>query len=149
MSNSRSNETYGESLFRVIAVRLSPGDDVRLELINICERNRIEAAVVLGAVGSLSTARIRFANQPEPVLFEDKLEILSLSGTVSRHGLHLHVSVADSSGNCKGGHVARGCQVYTTLEIVIGILENLQFTRAYDSKTGCKELWIRDQANPG
>jgi predicted DNA-binding protein with PD1-like motif len=73
---------------------------------------------------------------------ETKVEILSLSGTLSANGSHLHLCVADSEGHCVGGHLSDGCIVNTTAEIVISEFPKLIFKRAPDAQTGFEELVI-------
>ena len=41
-------------------------------------------------------AALRLADGTTRQTFEGPLEIVSLAGTLSRHGLHLHVAVADA-----------------------------------------------------
>jgi predicted DNA-binding protein with PD1-like motif len=66
-----------------------------------------------------------------------------MTGTLSASGVHLHMSLSDSNGRAIGGHVTDGCIVYTTAEIVIVDLVDLEFRRAHDPKTGYRELTIR------
>ena len=73
---------------------------------------------------------------------QGKFEILTLSGTVCGTGLHLHISLADSSGKTLGGHLLDGNRIYTTAEIIIGEATDLLFARAIDSETGYLELTI-------
>ncbi|MFN9055893.1 MAG: PCC domain-containing protein, partial [Cyanobacteriota bacterium] len=77
-----------------------------------------------------------------------ELEILSLSGTISPDGAHLHISVAGSSGAVIGGHLGAGSLVRTTAELVIGLLPDWRFSRELDPATGYPELRISPQA-PG
>lgn len=126
----------------VFAVRLSPGTDVRQAIEEIAKRERISAGSILSAVGSLSRVQLRFANAKEPTELAGKYEILTLSGTLSAAGVHLHMAVANERGDCKGGHLVKGCQVYTTLELVIAQFTNLRFTRQWDALTGYPELEI-------
>ncbi len=56
-----------------------------------------------------------------------ELEILSLAGTLSPDGVHLHMAVADSSGTVIGGHLCAGSLVRTTAELVLGLLPEWQF----------------------
>jgi predicted DNA-binding protein with PD1-like motif len=42
-----------------------------------------------------------------------------------------------------GGHLAHGCKIYTTAEIVIGATDEIVFTRETDAETTYKELKIR------
>jgi predicted DNA-binding protein with PD1-like motif len=128
---------------RTVALRLSPGVDLKAALLDWCEEQQIEAACVLSAVGSLHDAAIRFAGRKGACHAEGKLEIVSLSGTLSRHGCHLHIAVADGRGRVSGGHLMAGCRVRTTAEIVLGILSSVRFEREQDAATGHRELQIR------
>jgi predicted DNA-binding protein with PD1-like motif len=90
----------------------------------------------------LSDANIRLADEDKSLSLSEKLEILSLTGTLSKDGVHLHISIADLEGRVVGGHLLDGCIIYTTAEIVIGEIENMIFSRRYSSDTGFKELNI-------
>ncbi|MEL6555325.1 MAG: DUF296 domain-containing protein [Cyanobacteria bacterium J06621_11] len=127
----------------LVSFRLESGADIRRDLENLIKRDSISAAVVMGAVGSLSNVCLRFAGQNRhTTLGGNSYEILTLSGTLGEGGVHLHMSVADSLGECKGGHVVYGCRVNTTLELVIALLPHVSFMREMDENTGYKELKI-------
>ena len=126
----------------IAALRLSPGADIRRYLEDFAKKRQIKAGVILGAVGSLSATCLRFAGNDAHAELAGKHEVLTLSGMLSDEGVHLHMSVADSNGECKGGHVVYGCTVYTTLEIAIARLPNTTFQRIFDPSTGFKELKI-------
>ena len=70
-------------------------------------------------------------------------EIVSLMGTVSGHGSHLHASLARRDLSVFGGHLRPGCLVNTTAEIVLAELPDTVFTRERDEATGYEELAIR------
>lgn len=125
-----------------VALRLTPGQDLKIELSNYLKTNQIEAAYIATCVGSLQQAAIRFANQPGATILKEKFEITSLVGTLSMHGSHLHITIADSTGKPLGGHVMDGNLIFTTAEIVIGILSNVIFKRELDEQTGYQELTI-------
>jgi predicted DNA-binding protein with PD1-like motif len=125
-----------------LALRLSPGMDVKEELERLVKQRGIKAASVLTCVGSLRDAIVRFANKPNGTMLKGPLEIVSLIGTLGEDGLHLHIAVSDRDGVTTGGHVMPGCRVFTTAEIVLGILTEAVFTREIDSATGFKELVI-------
>jgi len=74
--------------------------------------------------------------------FEGKYEILSLEGTLSLEGLHLHTVLSDEQGNVVGGHLKEGCIINSTAEVIIGTLEDIQFTRDLDKNTGYRELKV-------
>ncbi|MDJ0703379.1 MAG: DNA-binding protein [Leptolyngbyaceae cyanobacterium MO_188.B28] len=126
----------------VIAIRLKPGEDLKQSLLRYCIDQKIDAAYMLSCVGSLRQAAIRFANKPEGTVFEQTLEIISLEGTLSQQGVHLHIAVSDSEGQVIGGHLMVGSNIYTTAEIVIGIAPNIIFKREIDPLTGYRELTI-------
>jgi predicted DNA-binding protein with PD1-like motif len=124
-------------------VRLLPGDDPKLALERIVAEERLEAVVVLSCAGSLARAAVRFADKSEPTILEEKLEIVSLTGTLScTGGSHLHVALADGTGKTIGGHLKEGSRVYTTAEITLGIPRGVRFVREPDPRTGYPELWI-------
>lgn len=129
-------------LAKTMALRLHPGTDVRQYLEEFAVEQKISAGVILGAVGSLSKTCLRFASNRTHTELSGTYEVLTLSGMLSDEGIHLHMSVADSKGECKGGHVAYGCIVYTTLEIAIALLPDINFQRVLDPNTGFKELRI-------
>lgn len=123
-------------------LRLKPGDDIYLALQEFVLREKIEAAFIATCVGSLTEVSIRYANQETPELLKGYYEILSLAGTLSTNGMHLHISIADGGGNCRGGHLTKGSRVYTTAEIVIGVLSDVRYLRELDSTHGYKELKV-------
>ena len=83
------------------ALRLNPGDDLREALAS-------HTGFVVAGIGSLVQAELRFAGEPGPTRVDGPLEILTLSGTLTPDGAHLHISVSDASGRVLGGHVCAG-----------------------------------------
>ena len=126
-----------------IALRLHPGDDILEELEHLVHEQKIDAACVLTCVGSLTTAILRMANCEEATTLEGHFEIVSLVGLLSRHGSHLHIAVSDKHGKTIGAHLLPGSRVYTTAEIVIGVLPEHRFLRTLDPQTGYPELTIQ------
>jgi hypothetical protein len=125
------------------ALRLGPGADLRRALDEFVSSRRLAAGFIVSAVGSLSRAALRYAADDETTLIVRPLELVSLSGTLSAQGCHLHASVADETGKVLGGHVLQGCIVRTTAELVIGIPDGLRFAREMDAETGYRELVIQ------
>ena len=62
----------------------------------------------------------RSANHGDGTAVAGPLEIVSLVGTLSADGCHLHASVSNGEGRTSGGHLLEGCPIYTTAEVVIG-----------------------------
>lgn len=135
----------GPSAMRVWALRLGPGQDLRDELEAFAKAKGLRAGFVVSAVGSLRELRLRLANQEGATAFPGPVEIVSLSGTLSPDGPHLHLSVSDSTGRTVGGHLVSGSRVYTTAEIVLGEAQDLDFSRQRDEETGYRELQIRSR----
>ncbi|QPN69910.1 PPC domain-containing DNA-binding protein [Synechococcus sp. CBW1108] len=127
---------------RVVPMRFSPGDDLRLALETWMAQQQEQAGCVISAVGSLSVLQLRLAGQQKSTTITGDLEILSLAGTLSPDGVHLHVAVADSRGTVIGGHLCAGSLVRTTAELVVGLLPEWRFCRQLDPATGYAELRI-------
>ncbi len=129
-------------MLEALALRLHPGQDLKVALDNLVREKNIQAACVITCVGSLTRAVLRFADQPKPAELDGPFEIVSLTGTLSTAGTHCHIAIADRDGKTFGAHLLEGCQVYTTAEIVLGILPNSRFLRSMDQQTGYEELQI-------
>jgi predicted DNA-binding protein with PD1-like motif len=143
--NAQMIEQASAKGVKIYAVRLKPDQDLRAQLEKWTKENKISAGFVLTAVGSLKETKIRLADQNEATVFTGKQEIVSLVGTLAQDGVHLHISVADSTGKTVGGHLTEGCKIYTTAEIVIGVASEIVFTRETDQETSYKELKIRQR----
>ena len=121
--------------------RLTKGMDLKKEIEKYVISNKV-SGVILCAVGCLSKLTIRLADGESVLEKEGMFEIVSVTGTLSEDGLHIHISVSDEAGNTIGGHLKDGCIVNTTSEVVLDIFDDIKFTREYDEKTGYKELVI-------
>jgi len=127
---------------RTIACRFTPGEDLRDAIERLGEEHHVEAGCILSAVGSLTTATLRLAGAQTFAKFTGPFEIVSLSGTVSPSGAHLHLSMAGADGNAIGGHLVHGCVIHTTVEIVLADMSGVRFLRLPDAVTGFNELNI-------
>ncbi len=132
---------------QAITFRLKAGQDLFTEIEATVAGKHIEAGCVLSAVGSLTHARLRFADREEYSEFEGHFEIVSMTGTVSIHGSHLHVSISDEVGNTLGGHLESGCKIYTTAEIVIAVFEDVVYKREFAEDSGYEELAVKGKGN--
>lgn len=130
---------------RAIALRLIPGQDLLHELAAVAQHHQLTAACILTCVGSLTQATLRLANQGTGTTYQGPFEILSLTGVMSIHGGHYHLAIADAQGQTSGGHLLPGCIIYTTAEIVIGVLPNLCFDRQPCPQSGYPELVVSPQ----
>ena len=128
---------------QTLPVRLVPGDDLRAALDAALAGTGLQAAFVVSGIGSLREARLRLAGRDVARHLVGDLEILTLAGTLGPDGSHLHASVSDADGRVLGGHVARGCIVRTTAEILLALLDDVRLAREPDAATGYAELAIR------
>ncbi|WP_375435548.1 PPC domain-containing DNA-binding protein [uncultured Hymenobacter sp.] len=130
------------SSMRACALRLKPGQDLRQQLTAFVEQHQIRAGAMITCVGSLTQVTLRLANQENPTVYQGHFEIVSLVGTLSIHGSHLHLAVSDSMGHTLGGHLLDGSFVYTTAELVVGVLAELDFRREPDPTYNYRELMV-------
>ena len=106
---------YACAAREALSFRVSPDMDLRGALENAVATRGCHAAFVfsgIGGIGSLPHAR--------------------LAGTASSNGSQLHMSVANAEGRVFGGHVASGCTVRTTAEVLLVLLSERSFTRELD-----------------
>src|SRR6478735_9244576 len=127
---------------KAYAFRLKPKDDLRKSILAFADENKIIAGSIVTCVGSLEQFHIRFANQKDGELGKGFFEIVSLTGTFSSTECHLHVSISNNAGITLGGHLLDENLIYTTAEIVVLELTNLNFKRQLDSTYGFKELVV-------
>ena len=128
---------------KVHPLRLKPGDDLKKSINNYVMQNHIVAGWIVTCAGSLTDYNIRFANEPHGATGRGHFEIVSLTGTLSTNGSHIHISIADSTGKTIGGHLLDSCFVYTTAEIIIQESADHVFTREKDGSTPWEELQIK------
>ena len=122
--------------------RLHRGDDLRKSLEQYARKHDIGAAVLLSCVGCVSEARLRDASGVNIRSIDEHCEIVSATGTVSSARTHVHVSLANEQLTTFGGHLAEGCIINTTAEIVLLELDSCRFGSAFDPETGYQELEI-------
>uniref|UniRef100_A0A8C5PL27 PPC domain-containing protein n=1 Tax=Leptobrachium leishanense TaxID=445787 RepID=A0A8C5PL27_9ANUR len=140
----------GPSPLSTYALRLGPGEEIVSSLFKFVQEKKLIAPFVITCVGSVTKATLRLANSDalnnnEIINLKERLEIVSLVGTLNKDA-HLHISLSDKDGKTIGGHAIGDLEVFTTAEIVIGELSNLEFTREMDERTGYPELVIKPRS---
>lgn len=130
-------------MIRLHTFRLLPKQDLFDEIQQFVTAQNVQAGVILSAVGSLTHATLRLANRSSYSEFEGPFEIVSLTGTVSTHGSHLHLAISDGDGKTLGGHLVKGCPIYTTAEIVILELGDVVYRREPCLLSGYDELVVK------
>ena len=122
--------------------RLKAGQDLFDSISLFIRDNHIQAGCILSGVGSLRRVVLRFANQESYSEFEGHFEIVSITGTVSIHGSHLHLSISGEDGKTVGGHLDSGCKIYTTAEIVLAVFEDVVYKREFAEDSEYDELVV-------
>ena len=123
--------------------RLKPQQDLFDSIEDFVKLNNIEAGCVLSSVGSLTHATLRLAHRGYYNEYDGHFEIVSMTGTVSIHGSHIHVAISDGDGATIGGHLVSGCKIYTTAEIVLLELEDVVYKRElFENDSGYEELVV-------
>ena len=105
-----------------LPLKLAPGSDLRLNLEELAQRDGI-SGFVLGVVGNLTKASFQCPGQAEPTVLEGDLEVITLNGTFSPEGVHLHLSLSDGACQVWGGHLEPGTIVQKGVDLLIGVLE--------------------------
>ena len=123
--------------------RLKAGQDLFNEIGSVVAEKDIQAGCVLSAVGSLTHATLRLANREYYSEYDGHFEIVSMTGTVSVHGSHLHIAISDGDGKTIGGHLVPGCKIYTTAEMVLAIFDDVVYKREFAEDSGYDELVVK------
>ena len=107
---------------QAVPLHLPPGSDLRRSLEEFAVA-RAATGFVLGVVGDVSRAAFQCPGQPQPTLIEGDLEIITLNGTISPRGVHLHLSLSDGSCQVWGGHLELGTVVRKGTDLLLGLLQ--------------------------
>ena len=123
--------------------RLHRGCDLYDSIQDFCQTHCIKAGYAAACVGCVTQARIRAADGVTIHELKERLEIISLTGSVSENRCHLHIAFSREDLSVIGGHLTPGCIINTTAEVVLCEIDNLAFGKAYDPETGYNELDIQ------
>lgn len=124
--------------------RLHRGDDLKRSIQDYAKKHGIKASVIVSGVGCLSRACIRDATGERSHTLAERLEIVSLTGTVGAERTHLHIALAREDLSVLGGHLLEGCTVNTTAEIVLLELPGWRFGKTFDETTGYDEIIMEE-----
>ena len=130
---------------KVHVFRVKPGQELLGEIARYCHENGISSGVVIGIIGSVTSARLNFLmelpGKYEGIDYTGPLEIVCAQGSVALKDdnpiIHIH-SQLSGQDTCRGGHLAEAT-VFSTAEVTIGELD-YQLERQLDSYTGLNEL---------
>ena len=132
---------------RVFIGRLKTKSDLLLSLTEFCKKENIRLGV-FSVIGAATRAKLGYYNQDtkkyiESVILNKKLEITACTGNISLKDseifVHAHITLADSEGRCRGGHLMPGCAIFAA-EYYIKELTGKELSRKDDPETGLS-LW--------
>jgi len=89
----------------VFVLRLKSGADLKGALTKYADERGVRAGVVVTCVGSLSKAALRYAGNSGSSVVTSDLEIVSMTGTLGRDGMHIHLAASNAGGQTFGGHL--------------------------------------------
>jgi len=131
----------------LILVRLFPGEDIHRALKEVCQKYKVETAVVLSGLGQLTQFELGYFKEKgnyTPQEFEQPHELLSLTGNISlqegEYNFHLHAVLGNEEKEAVGGHLIKG-KVEVTNEIVL-LKTSLKVKRRLDEHTGLQEMLL-------
>ena len=111
-----------------LPLELEPGQDLHLTLSELAMQQQL-SGFVLGIVGNLSQATFRCPGQQQPTRMNGELEVITLNGTFSPSGVHLHLSLSDGACQVWGGHLEPGTLVQKSVDLLLGVLEESPSTQ--------------------
>ena len=106
---------------RAVPLHLEAGSDVRRSLEQLALDHNA-GGFVLSVVGNLSQAAFACPGKSAPTVLAGELEIITLQGTISPDGVHLHLSFSDASCQVWGGHLEHGTLVLRGADLLVGLL---------------------------
>ena len=143
MEDLKTSKILNSSHIVAHVLRLMPDQDLYKEIRAYITANNIQACFIMTCVGSLKKIHLRLASGQTYLTLTQNFEIISLVGNISMEREHLHIGLSDSEGKAFGGHLMDGNIIYTTAEIVLGVLPELKFSKEICEKSGWEELTIR------
>ncbi len=126
---------------RSLPLKLAPGSDLRLTLEELARRDGISGFVV-GVVGNLTKASFQCPGQAAPTVLEGDLEVITLNGTFSPEGVHLHLSLSDGACQVWGGHLEPGTIVQKGVDLLLAVLEQRESGPARQTATPRIEIAV-------
>ena len=103
-----------------LPLQLDPGQDLHSALSELAAQQQL-SGFVLGVVGNLSQATFSCPGQQQPTQMRGELEVITLNGTFSPNGVHLHLSLSDGACQVWGGHLEPGTVVLKGAQLLLGL----------------------------
>ena len=127
---------------RSLPLKLAPGSDLRLSTRRAGPDGTASAALFSAWSGNLTQASFQCPGQANPTVLEGDLEVITLNGTLSPEGVHLHLSLSDGACQVWGGHLEPGTIVQKGVDLLIGVLEQRDGSTASQTSQSTPRLEI-------
>lgn len=150
-TSSLFNTVIGEP-GRIIVATLAPGSQLTSSIIDICQKEGVETAVILSFIGTVNELYLRnprdsttlpvtdekeFSLQVDTQLIQRQMEILSVQGNVTTYNgevfLNLHGLFSEAGGKVHGGHIFRAT-IWSQGELFIQEIKKAKVTRVHDKE---------------
>ena len=132
----------------LVFIKLDEGENLIESLKKVCREIKTTTTVILSGVGQLQKVTLGYykeKNNYTPKKYIEKLELLSLTGTIfhskDEYLPHLHIILGREDKTTIGGHLLEGI-IGVTAEIII-LVNPIEITRRYNPDTGLQEMMIR------
>lgn len=144
---------------RRFLVKLAPGENLKVRLLEFAAAVRLRHAVVVSAVGSVQDLSFRGIKSGAKLpITPPRMHLHALAGPLELLGLtgnllpdergeidcHLHVMAARSSGEVVGGHLF-DARVFATCEVVLSELKAEGVERHVSRTGGVPTIFIPDE----
>ncbi|MDP2813060.1 MAG: DNA-binding protein, partial [Erysipelotrichaceae bacterium] len=90
---------------QTIVRRLVPNQDIKKSLNSFLDENHLSSAAIISAVGSVQEYALRVSDGTSVIKGFENREIVSLSGILTKDGMHVHISLSGLDGSVIGGHL--------------------------------------------
>ncbi len=123
-------------------IRIDKGEEIVESIMSFVEDAKIKLATIqgIGATGELKIGLFKAAEKSyKATVLKGDFEIVSLVGNITQMDnkpyLHLHITVADESHKCFGGHL-NYAKVSATFEGFISVIPDTEVERSYNESIG-------------
>lgn len=131
---------------KIHTFRLKEGVELKEHLKKFAQEKNLSASVVLSATAGAKEVELRMPgatpNKKNIKTFKGGFEVVSIQGTLSKEGCHIHIAISNKQAHVFGGHLEKMI-VRITAEVTILEIPNRRFLRKLDEETGFKELSIK------
>lgn len=105
-----------------LALHFDAGADLHRSLEAYAAEHALQGFVI-SVVGNLRQAAFHCPGQAQPTVLQGDLEVITLQGTLTPDGVHLHLSLSDGRCQVWGGHLEPGTLVQKGVDLLVGVLE--------------------------